>query len=154
MDVRTARFADLDAAELYAVLKLRCEVFVVEQHAPYLDIDGRDAEPATLHLWLEEGGAPVSYLRVLADGDTARIGRVCTAGRARGRGLAGRLMRAALDVLEPGTRCVLDAQTDALGFYRRFGFEVAGTPYFEDDIEHVLMSNIKVYPTEPAPIDE
>ena len=143
MDLRVARFDELDAATLYAILRLRVDVFVVEQKASYPEIDGRDTEPETVHLWLEDGGAPVAYLRVLRDvgrdGGEARIGRVCTAASHRGTGLAARLMRAALDTLEPETPCVLDAQTQALGLYERFGFRISGDTYLDDGIEHVPM---------------
>jgi ElaA protein len=56
--LRAARFDDLDAATLYALLRLRVDVFVVEQHCPYPELDGRDREPGTVHLWLEHDGAP------------------------------------------------------------------------------------------------
>ncbi len=137
--LRAARFGEFDPATLYAILRLRADVFVVEQKSPYPDIDGRDTEPETAHLWFEEGGTPVAYLRVVRDGDEARIGRVCAAAGHRGTGLAARLMQAALDALEPGTPCVLDAQTQALGLYERFGFRISGDPYLEDGIEHVPM---------------
>lgn len=139
MKLRAARFGEFDPATLYAILRLRADVFVVEQKSPYPDIDGRDTEPETAHLWFEEGGTPVAYLRVVRDGGEARIGRVCAAASHRGTGLAARLMRAALDALEPGTPCVLDAQTQALGLYERFGFRISGDPYLEDGIEHVPM---------------
>ena len=140
MQLRAAKFGELDPATLYAILRLRVDVFVVEQHAAYPEIDGRDTEPETVHLWFEEGGAPIAYLRLLRDGGEARIGRVCTAATHRGTGLAARLMQAALDTLEPGTPCVLDAQTQAMGLYERFGFRISGDAYLEDGIEHVPMS--------------
>jgi ElaA protein len=78
--VRVANFTDLDATTLYELLRLRVDVFVVEQRCPYPELDGRDTEPATRHLWLpdpERGGSPVAYLRLLAEPDQAvRIGRV------------------------------------------------------------------------------
>jgi ElaA protein len=139
MILRRARFAELDTATLYALLQLRCDVFVVEQRAAYRELDGRDVETGTVHLWLESDGAPASYLRVLEDPPAARIGRVCTAKAHRGAGLAGRLLQAALHELTPGTPCVLDAQTDAIGLYQRAGFVVNGAAYVEDGIEHVPM---------------
>ena len=139
MMLRSARFAELDPATLYALLRLRCDVFVVEQQCAYPEVDGRDAEPDTVHLWLDEDGIPVAYLRILRDPGAARIGRVCTAKAHRGAGLADRLMRAALDALQPGLPCVLDAQTGAIGLYQRHGFIVAGEPYVEDGIEHLPM---------------
>jgi ElaA protein len=137
--LRSGRFADLDPATLYALLRLRCDVFVVEQRCPYPELDGRDLEPGTTHCWIEHDDAPVAYLRVLREPGAARIGRVCTAKAHRGIGLAGRLIQAALDALEPGTRCVLDAQTDAIRLYERLGFVTCGDKYVEDGIEHVPM---------------
>src|SRR3954452_5684859 len=85
---------ELTAAQLHAILRLRVDVFVVEQKAAYPEIDGRDLLPTTRHIWLCQGELgdeePVdSYLRVLADPDgVRRIGRVVTAASARGKGLA------------------------------------------------------------------
>src|SRR4051812_9556926 len=114
MRLHAARFADLDAATLYALIRLRLDVFVVDQGCVYLDLDGRDTEPDTLHLWLaptEDGAGPVAYLRILREPDgTGRIGRVCTARTHRRSGLAGELLREALRRL--GDRpCVLAAQS-------------------------------------------
>ncbi len=133
-------FSELDAATLYALLRLRVDVFVVEQHCPYPELDGRDTEPATRHLWLGASPEqPRSYLRLLADPDgSVRIGRVCTAGDARGAGLTRRLMQAALSLI--GDRpCVLDAQSYLVGFYQSFGFTTDGPEYVEDGIPHVPM---------------
>ncbi|WP_432987196.1 GNAT family N-acetyltransferase [Dactylosporangium sp. CA-233914] len=134
-------FASLSAAELYRILKLRCDVFVVEQHCPYPELDGRDAEPGTLHMWLDApDGSVAAYLRVLREpGGEARIGRVVTAPASRGRGLAGQLLGAALEHIGPARVAVLDAQTVATGLYQRFGFVVDGPAYDDDGIEHVPM---------------
>jgi len=94
--VRLAAFRDLDTTTLYAILKLRGDVFVVEQKCLYADLDGRDTEPGTRHLWVSRGGEVLAYLRILDDGEVRRIGRVVVAPAARGAGLAGRLMDAAL----------------------------------------------------------
>jgi ElaA protein len=146
--LRVAGFGELSAGTLYRLLRLRVDVFVVEQRCPYPELDGRDAEPGTRHLWLaadptgDEDGAPLAYLRMLDEPDgTARIGRVCVAPAARGAGLAGRLMRAALDLL--GTRpSVLDAQTYLTGFYASLGYERAGPEFVEDGIPHVPMTRV------------
>ncbi|WP_433223776.1 GNAT family N-acetyltransferase [Dactylosporangium sp. CS-047395] len=133
-------FASLSAADLYRILKLRCDVFVVEQHCPYPELDGRDTEPGTLHLWLDApDGSVAAYLRVLSDGAVARIGRVVTAPSARGRGLAGSLLEAALGLVDASADVVLDAQTVATGLYERHGFVTDGLPYDDDGIEHVPM---------------
>lgn len=136
-----ASFAELDAPTLYGLLRLRVDVFVVEQKCAYPELDGRDLEPETRHLWIEDGaGAPLAYLRVLREPDgAARIGRVVTAPHARGRGLAAALMAAALR--EIGDRpSRLDAQTHVAGFYARFGYRVAGEEYLDEGIPHVPMA--------------
>ncbi|MEU7844204.1 GNAT family N-acetyltransferase [Micromonospora sp. NPDC049114] len=138
-EIRAASFADLDARTFHDLLKLRIDVFVVEQNCPYPELDGRDVEPGTRHLWLTDGDAPLAYLRILADPDgAARIGRVVVAPKARGGGQAGRLMTAALDLV--GNRpCVLEAQSHLVGFYARHGFAVSGPEYVEDGIPHTPM---------------
>lgn len=149
MIFRTATFADLDAPTLYALLRLRVDVFVVEQHCPYPELDGRDTEPSTRHLWFEVDRVPVAYLRLLTDtgsadsaeSDTspmARVGRVVTAPSARGQGLAGRLVTAAVAVIghQPA---VLDAQAQLVDFYTRYGFQPSGPEFVEDGIKHVPM---------------
>lgn len=137
---RSASFADLDTATLYALLKLRIDVFVVEQECAYPELDGRDTEPATRHLWLEDDHGPAAYLRILTDpDDVARIGRVVVRADARGRRLAGQLMAAALT--EVGDRAtVLSAQAHLADFYRRFGFVPTGPEFLEDGIPHLPMT--------------
>jgi ElaA protein len=143
-----ARFADLDTTTLYALLKLRVDVFVVEQGCAYPDLDGRDAEPDTRHLWITGpagggtalgGAGPQAYLRLLTDPDgTARIGRVCTAPAARGQGLAGRLVVRAL--AEIGRRpCVLHAQSPLVDYYRRYGFRPVGPEFLDEGVPHIPM---------------
>lgn len=137
--LRTARFDELDAATLYALLRLRCDVFVVEQHCPYPELDGRDSEPGTEHVWLDHDGLPAAYLRILREPGGYRIGRVCTAVAHRGAGHAARLLRWALHRIGPDAGCVLDAQAHLAGFYAGFGFTVTGSEYLEDGIPHVPM---------------
>ncbi|MFB9931974.1 GNAT family N-acetyltransferase [Amycolatopsis halotolerans] len=128
---------DLAAADLYEILRLRSEVFVVEQDCVYADIDGRDLLPETQHLWLASDTEILAYLRVLAEPGGGRIGRVVTAKSARGQGLAAQLMAAALDGAVG--EFVLDAQTYAQGLYARFGFVAEGEEYLEDGIPHITM---------------
>jgi ElaA protein len=139
MTVRVLVFDDLDARAAYDVWRLRQDVFVVEQACPYPDLDGRDPEPGTRHVLLEgPDGALLGYLRLLDDGDVARIGRVVLTSAARGRGLADGLMHAAL--AECGARpVVLDAQTPLAGWYAGFSFSVSGPEFLEDGIAHVPM---------------
>ncbi len=137
--VNAARFAELDPETLYGILRLRVDVFVVEQKCPYPELDGRDVEDGAVHLWISDKDGIVAYLRMLEEPDGAvRIGRVAVAPRARGKGLAGRLMLEAIDRV--GDRVsVLDSQTYLADFYARFGFEVIGPEFLEDGIPHVPM---------------
>ncbi len=137
--LRVAGFAELDARTFHDLVRLRVDVFVVEQECAYPELDGRDVEPGTRHLWLARDGAVVAYLRILADPDgVARIGRVVVAPSARGAGHAGRLVVAAL--AEIGDRpCVLEAQSHLVDFYARHGFTVSGPEYVEDGIPHTPM---------------
>ncbi len=136
--VRVRSFPDLGPETAYGLWRLRQQVFVVEQHCPYPDLDGRDTEPATRHLLLEDDGTLIGCLRVLDDGDAARIGRVVVAPAARGRGHAAVLMREALGLV--GDRRVrLDAQVGLAEWYAGFGFAATGPAYDEDGIMHLPM---------------
>ena len=137
--IERAHFAELTPHQLYGMLRLRSEVFVVEQECVYLDPDGRDDEPSTWHLWAESDGAIVVAGRLLDDGDAWRIGRVATAPEARGRGLAAALVRAAVELCDDERPVVLDAQAHLVDWYGTLGFEPAGDQFVEDGIPHVPM---------------
>ena len=140
-EVRRAAAQDLDARTLHDLLRLRVDVFVVEQACAYPELDGRDTEPGTWHVWAADGERPVAYLRVLAEADGSyRVGRVCVAAGHRGEGLAGLLMDEALR-LAAGRRVVLDAQSYLRDWYERFGFSVSGPEFVEDGIPHLPMSS-------------
>lgn len=124
-------------ATLYRLLRLRAEVFVVEQACAYLDLDGRDLEPGCRQLWVEEGGEVLAAARLLDEGEARRIGRVATAPRVRGRGLARLLVEHAVASSEGPW--VLGAQSHLADWYRRLGFAVDGDEYDEDGIPHVPM---------------
>ena len=144
MRVVTSDVDGLGVRTAYDVWRLRQQVFVVEQDCPYPDLDGRDLEPTTRHVVLlddahERESAVIGTLRVLDDGDWARIGRVVVAPPARGRGMAAVLMDEAMALC--GDREVrLDAQTGLTGFYEGYGFEVTGPEFDEDGIMHVPMA--------------
>lgn len=129
---------ELTASQLYDLLRLRVDVFVVEQDCPYPELDGRDLLPTTRHLWTAGDEGVESCLRVLDEGTHYRIGRVVTAERARGRGLAARLMTEALEIIGDADS-VLDAQTYATGFYAKFGYVAEGDEFLEDGIPHIRM---------------
>ncbi|MGQ0482157.1 MAG: GNAT family N-acetyltransferase [Pseudonocardia sp.] len=152
--VHRAWAADLDPGTLYALLRLRVEVFVVEQRCAYAELDGRDLEPRTRHYWLGAAlgadarsagaslGAPepvLGCLRLLKEPDGGyRVGRLCVAREMRGRHLGRRLMDAVLAEVADGS-CVLDAQVPQVEFYARYGFVPTGAAYDWDGIEHVPM---------------
>jgi ElaA protein len=137
--VHVAAFGDLDSRTAYLLWQLRTDVFVVEQECAYRELDGRDLEQSTLHVWAERNGEPMGYLRVLAEpDDRRRIGRVCVSEQARGGGLAAALMRRALEEIGD-RRCVLDAQAYLADWYAQWGFTVTGPEFLDDGIPHVPM---------------
>jgi ElaA protein len=133
------RFADLTPLELHGLLKLRVDVFVVEQTCPYPELDGRDVEPGTVHVWVPgEDGEVLSCIRVLENGADRAIGRVATAASARGRGLSAQLVRRGLELCA-GRTVDIGAQAYLEGWYGRFGFVRSGEDYVEDGIPHLPM---------------
>nr|WP_272211271.1 GNAT family N-acetyltransferase [Marinicella sp. W31]MDC2877158.1 GNAT family N-acetyltransferase [Marinicella sp. W31] len=143
LSVDIARMDALTAGELYDVIKLRVDVFVVEQNCPYPELDGKDAE--AFHLRLLEAGKLVAYGRIFTPDrePEARIGRVVVAPSHRGRKLGERLMREAVSACErlaPGAPIVISAQAHLERFYKGFGFCTTTEPYLEDGIPHVGMT--------------
>lgn len=134
---------DLDARALYELLKLRVEVFVVEQACPYPELDGRDLLAETRHFWLETPDGEVTCtLRLMeehAGGKKVfRIGRLCTKRDARGQGHSNRLLCAAL--AEVGDYpCRIDAQAYLTAMYAQHGFVRDGDEFLDDGIPHVPM---------------
>ncbi|MBV4473106.1 GNAT family N-acetyltransferase [Pseudomonas botevensis] len=137
--------SDLGKEQLYAILKLRSEVFVVEQRCAYLDPDGQDLDGDTCHLMGWEDDQLLAYLRLLdpqSQGGDVVIGRVLTAPAGRGKGLGHEMMEQALKQAGkhwPQVPIYLSAQAHLQGYYGRYGFVVAGEEYLEDDIPHIGM---------------
>ncbi|WP_091038749.1 GNAT family N-acetyltransferase [Glycomyces harbinensis] len=138
-EIRQGAFSELDGAAVFALARLRQQVFVVEQECAYPDLDDYDTAADTRHFWIDGEGGAVACLRVLRDGGGWKIGRVCAAKAARGTGLSASLMAAALEWIGPEADVALGAQTYAAGFYRRFGFAEEGEEYIEDGIPHITM---------------
>ena len=136
--VRVAPFAGLSAARFHDIVRLRLSVFVVEQRCSYDELDGRDVLADTLHMWIEDGGAVVAYLRLYPGPEDADwIGRVVTAPAYRGRGLGGRLVAAALERARRPVR--ISAQARLAPWYAAFGFVPCGPDFDEDGILHTPM---------------
>lgn len=141
-------FAELTLDELYTLLALRQEVFVVEQRSLYQDVDGLDREAAHLLAFEDAEGGPflAAYLRVLPPGvkfpGASSLGRVVTSPRARGRGLGRDIVErglARLDAEYPGTPIRISAQHYLQRFYESVGFHAEGDVYDEDGIPHIEM---------------
>lgn len=137
--VHVARLADLDPLTLYRLLRLRVDVFVVEQECAYPELDGVDTEPGTEHLWVEVAGEPVATLRTYVDPEGQRhLGRVATHREHRGQGYAAALVREALARIG-GHPVHIGAQTYLEGWYSGLGFVRSGEDYVEDGIPHLPM---------------
>ena len=136
-------FEELSTKEIYEILKVRQEVFVVEQTCYYLDADGSDEK--ALHLWAKKQGKIVAYCRIFSQNikylETS-IGRVLTHPEFRNLNLGKILMKFALETIETRfktTECRISAQDYLLNFYSSFGFADTGKKYLEDDIPHTEM---------------
>ena len=135
------RFQELTVDELYAILRLRAAVFVVEQNCVYQDIDDVDQE--AWHVYLQDGEEIVGYARVIEKGkrlDEVSIGRVISLYRRKGIGTM--LMELAKTVAKEkfsATKIKIGAQVQAQHFYEQAGFKQISEQYLEDGIPHVYM---------------
>lgn len=137
-------FQDLTNSELYQILQLRAEVFVVEQNCPYQDLDGKDLQAHHLLLW--NRGRLIGYTRILNKGisypDHISIGRVVTSPSVRGKGFGKDLMKKSIQVcyeIYGDVPIKISAQYHLQKFYEEFGFNSIGDQYLEDDIPHIAM---------------
>lgn len=143
MRIIIKKFTELNTEELYQILKLRADVFVIEQNCLYADCDDRDRHAH--HLFVEKNGSIVGYLRILDKGETfdeIAIGRLVVREDYRGIGLARHMMSKALvfvtEYLHEDT-VKLSAQQYLIEFYESLGFEQITEVYEEDGIPHVDM---------------
>jgi ElaA protein len=140
VDVR--RLEEFSALDLYAMLKMRVDVFVVEQECPYPELDGND--PACLHLRLLNDGELFACARIWRPTPDVypRIGRVTVSPHHRGKRLGDALMREAIaecDKIYPTEPIEISAQAHLQKFYGSLGFERISEEYLEDGIPHVDM---------------
>ena len=141
MELHIKRFDELSPAELYAILKLRFDVFILEQRCFYPELD--DCDQGALHVWLEDGEGIAAYLRVMDRGvrsEHVTIGRVIAA--RRGCGLGARVMKEGIRAARErfGADAIyLEAQDYARAFYEKLGFRPISEPFDEDGILHVKM---------------
>ena len=143
MNWKIKKFNELNAEEIYKILALRNEIFIVEQECPYLDCDGKDFN--SYHLFAEENGEVVAYLRILKKGvsyDEVSIGRVAVKQSHRGKGISREMMLKAIDFIENNlfeNTIKIQAQAYLLKFYSSLGFKAVSEEYLEDNIPHIDM---------------
>lgn len=137
-------FTELTPEEVYQILRLRSEVFVVEQNCAFLDADNHDQACQHLMGW-SESGLLLAYTRIVPAGecfDEMSIGRVVTSPQGRGNGIGRALMERSIELarqLHGAGAIRIGAQCYLLKFYESLGFVVASDMYLEDGIEHVEM---------------
>jgi len=143
MEWKLKTFDQLTTLELYDILQAREEIFIVEQDCPYHDIDSKDLD--AIHLFLEDNGHVICYLRILDKGvkyDEVSIGRVITRPAYRRRGFGDELIQRAINYVENvmGERRIrISAQTYLEDFYGGLGFIIVSGVYLEDGIDHFEM---------------
>ena len=134
-------FNDLTAKELYEILRLRVDVFVVEQNCSYPEVDGKDLD--AWHLWFEDEDGIAGYLRLLAPGVSfkeASIGRVIA--KKRRCGIGSKLMQAGIEKMKEvygDTDIRIEAQVYAREFYEKAGFVKVSEEFLDDGIPHIEM---------------
>ena len=137
------KFTDLTTEELYMILRLRSEVFVVEQNCVFLDMDNKDQYCD--HLMGRRDNVLVGYSRIVPAGISyveTSIGRIVSSPAARGEGIGRELLKESIDTLYMlhGNRVIrIGAQYYLKKFYESFGFVQKGEIYLEDGIEHIEM---------------
>ncbi|WP_318343120.1 GNAT family N-acetyltransferase [Flagellimonas baculiformis] len=143
METKIKTFQELSIGELYQMLRLRSEVFVVEQDCVYQDLDNKDQK--ALHVLGTKEGQVVAYTRIFKPGDyfgDASIGRVVVAKDQRQYGYGKMIMQTSLSTIKerfPDTSIEISAQSYLIKFYTELGFERFGEEYLEDGIPHVRM---------------
>ena len=141
MELKIKRFNELTPYELYRIAKLRVDVFLVEQSCAYRELDDLDQD--AIHVWLEEDGKILSYLRVLDRGvesEYPALGRVISA--VRGEGLGAKIMQEGIKIAREvynAEKIYLEAQTYATRFYEKQGFHVISDEFILDGIPHYKM---------------
>lgn len=138
--------SELSATDIYALLALRCEVFIVEQRCAYLDVDGEDMVGENRHILGWRDGKLIAYARLLKSENELEpvvIGRVIVDASARGEKLGHRLMEQTLNACQqrwPDKALYLGAQAHLQPFYAQFGFQPVTEVYDEDGIPHIGMA--------------
>ena len=137
-------WSELTLEELYSFVKLRTDVFFVEQRIDEEELDNRDQEPTTEHLWIADATGTAAYLRVLVDAEAIHLdanlclGRVVVRADRRGEGLAQVLVSRVMEQFGHESM-LLHAQEYIAPLYAKFGFESFGESYIEAGLPHISM---------------
>ena len=137
------KFSELSIEELYQILRLRSEVFVVEQDCVYQDLDNKDQ--ISVHIFIKEKNEIVAYTRIFKSGDYYKnpsIGRVVVSKKDRGKELGKKIMIFSIDYIKENLKSdkiELSAQKYLDKFYKDLGFYKIGEDYLEDGIPHQRM---------------
>ena len=140
MKCKLKEFIELTTEELYEILKLRAEVFVVEQNCPYQDLDDKDQ--SSYHLFVEDNGQIIAVLRILPENVAYKemaIGRLIVKKSYRGKGISRKMMVRAMEFITEDLgkeKIRLSGQAYLSDFYQSLGFEKVSEMYLEDGIEH------------------
>ncbi len=138
-------FEELNTRELYQILQLRNEVFIVEQNCPFQDLDDKDFDCRHLIGFDNDSQKILAYTRIVpprVSYEEASIGRVVTSPLARKEGIGKELMQKSIELVEElygGVSIKIGAQFYLKKFYESFGFQQIENVYLEDGIEHILM---------------
>ena len=139
------QFQELENYQVYELIKLRVDIFVVEQHCPYPELDNKDTHQETRHICVYRDSKLVAYARLLPAGlnySEVSIGRFAVEITERRKGIGSNLMRYCLSEIErlwPDNEIRVGAQTYLKEFYEKFGFIKVSDEYLEDNIPHVEM---------------
>ena len=144
MEIRIKQFNELDRLDLYRIIQLRINVFIVEQNCPYPDLDDKDLVSNHVMLW--KGDELIAVTRLVPPGisypNYASIGRVATHANYRGSGLGKLVMTESIKACEElfsGYNIKISAQAYLVAFYTALGFDKIGEEYLEDNIPHIAM---------------
>ena len=130
----------LSIDELYQILKIRQEVFIIEQDCNYLDADNLDQ--VSQHLLAYKDNQLIAYMRIYPNPNNPKclsFGRILVQKKFRGKGIGENLIQRGIDLFSKDISISMSAQTYLIKFYQKFGFKVVGEQYLEDDIPHIKM---------------
>lgn len=157
MDFTLKHFNELTVGELYEILELRINIFVVEQDCPYTEIDGKDKQ--AMHLFIRKDHKIIAYLRILQKGvsfEEMSFGRVVVDQQYRGKGLAKILLIRAIRFVAEETqekKVRIEAQSYARRLYERVGFKQVSEEFIMDGIPHIeMLLDMEETDIHPAPV--